>query len=47
MTTSTVAPEDRLSSPDLSALLSLVRLLAREAARNDFATRCTGKADHD
>ena len=25
-------------------LISLVRLLAREAARSDFATRCNGKA---
>ena len=28
-------------------LFKLVRLLAREAARADFATRCNGEADHD
>ncbi len=44
MTCSSSAPKGNLSNLDIpEPLISLVRLLAREAARSDFATRCNGE----
>ncbi len=44
MTCSSSAPTGNLPSFDIpEPLISLVRLLAREAARTDFATRCSGE----
>lgn len=44
MTCSSSAPTGDLPNLDiLEPLINLVRLLAREAARSDFATRCNGK----
>jgi len=41
MTCSSPRPEESSLAHDLSKpLFELVRLLAREAARSDFATRC-------
>lgn len=51
MTNTTTAPLGNLPAPKtLTPLFALVRLLAREAARAEFATRCNsqnGEVDHD
>lgn len=41
MTTATQAPPEHTFSPIPTALIDLVRLLARQAARDAIATRCT------